>query len=116
MGRSVLVGLGLAVGLAACGGGGAALPPPPTADVVPTTATPPPTTTTTTATTAPPATAPSLRYEVVAGDTLVTIADRFGASADQLARLNRLSDPRRLQVGQTLSIPAPPDGAQAATG
>jgi LysM repeat protein len=133
VGRSVLIGLGLALASAACGGGSAALPPPPTADVVPTTATPPSTTTTATtataptATTAPPVTTttlppttttttPTLSYEVVAGDTLVTIAERFGVSADQLSRLNRLSDPRRLQVGQTLTVPVPPDGAAAATG
>ena len=137
--KVVVVGLSLVLTLSACGGGDAAVPPTPTADVLPTTTTPPtttttaaPTTTTTTAaapttttttgaptTTVPPTTtttAPSMRYEVVAGDTLVTIAQRFGLAAETLAQLNRLADPRRLQIGQTLVIPVPADGAAAATG
>jgi LysM repeat protein len=48
-------------------------------------------------------------YVVQRGDTLSAIAQRFGTTAEALARANNISDPRRLQVGQRLTIP---EGAQ----
>lgn len=45
-------------------------------------------------------------YTVVKGDNPVTIAKRFGVSYDDLLKLNKISDPRRLQLGQELKIPA----------
>ncbi len=47
-------------------------------------------------------------YEVRAGDTLYQLAQRYLESPEdwrRLARLNRVSDPRRLPVGATLLIP-----------
>jgi membrane-bound lytic murein transglycosylase D len=60
-----------------------------------------------------PAAAPSSRtlmYTTRKGDTLVTIADRFGVSLDQLRRWNKISgfkvEPgRRLHVGEAANIP-----------
>lgn len=46
-------------------------------------------------------------YVVRAGDTPDAIARRFGVSANELLRANRIEDPRTLQVGQTLVIPPP---------
>ena len=45
-------------------------------------------------------------YTVKSGDTLWTIAQRFGTSYDEIARLNNLSSPYLLQIGQTLKIPS----------
>ncbi|MDH3306628.1 MAG: LysM peptidoglycan-binding domain-containing M23 family metallopeptidase, partial [Acidimicrobiia bacterium] len=54
---------------------------------------------------APGATGSSGTYSVVAGDTMAGIAGRFGLTASQLASLNNLGDPNRIQVGQVLEVP-----------
>jgi LysM repeat protein len=47
-------------------------------------------------------------YRVRSGDTLLTIAQRFGLSVDQLMAANpTISDPNRIRVGQVLVIPPP---------
>lgn len=51
-------------------------------------------------------------YTVVAGDTLLTIATRFGTTPEAIAQLNSLADPNALTLGQKLQIP----GAAAAAG
>ncbi len=51
-------------------------------------------------------------YTVVAGDTLNSIAARFGTTAEAIAQLNSLADPNALMLGQKLQIPA---GAAAGT-
>lgn len=45
-------------------------------------------------------------YEVVKGDNPVTIAKKFNVSYDALMELNGITDPRKLQIGQKLKIPA----------
>ncbi|MGB9739429.1 LysM peptidoglycan-binding domain-containing protein [Chloroflexus sp.] len=45
-------------------------------------------------------------YVVQAGDTLSTIAERFGVTVDELVAANNLTDPNFLQPGQTLLIPS----------
>jgi LysM repeat protein len=52
-------------------------------------------------------------YTVVAGDTLNSIAARFGTTAEAIAQLNSLADPNALMLGQKLQIPAA--GAAAGT-
>lgn len=53
-----------------------------------------------------PTLAPSYRtYQVRAGDTLSAIAGRFGVSVQSIVRLNNISDPSQLSVGQVLLIP-----------
>ena len=47
-------------------------------------------------------------YTVQWGDTLYSIAARFGTTVEALVQLNNLSDPHRLQVGQRLIIPGTP--------
>ncbi len=44
-------------------------------------------------------------YTVRSGDTLGGIADHFGVDEDDLAAVNGITNPNRLQVGQQLSIP-----------
>ena len=44
-------------------------------------------------------------YTVQRGDTLGEIAQRFGTSVDQLARLNDISNPNLIHVGDTLKVP-----------
>ena len=44
-------------------------------------------------------------FVVRRGDSLYSIAKKFGVKADELAYINGLSDPSRLSVGQTLVIP-----------
>lgn len=44
-------------------------------------------------------------YLVRAGDSLYSIARRYGVSVDTLSYINQMSDPSRLTVGQTIVIP-----------
>jgi LysM repeat protein len=54
-----------------------------------------------------PATASSARYSVQSGDTLFSLARRFGTSVADLATLNRLpSDGSGLRAGQELQLPS----------
>jgi LysM repeat protein len=82
----------------------------PIALVTPTPSTPAPATPAPTATPAPatPAPTPTSRpttYKVKRGDTLSSIADRFGVTAKKLARLNGIDDPSLIRVGQVLELP-----------
>jgi len=44
-------------------------------------------------------------YTVVAGDTLAVIASKFNTTTEQIVKLNGLSDPNKLAMGQKLKIP-----------
>jgi membrane-bound lytic murein transglycosylase D len=58
----------------------------------------------------PPAAAPSahtVMYTARRGDTLVSIADRFGVSLDQLRRWNKLPGGTRVKAGQRLHVVEP---------
>ena len=44
-------------------------------------------------------------YTVVKGDTAYRISQRFNVKADALLKHNGISDPSKLQIGQTLKIP-----------
>lgn len=46
-----------------------------------------------------------IKYVVQRGDTIATIARKTGASIRDIMNANRISDPARLQSGQTLFIP-----------
>ncbi|MCU0950073.1 MAG: LysM peptidoglycan-binding domain-containing protein, partial [Burkholderiaceae bacterium] len=54
------------------------------------------------------------QYLVQRGDTLYSIALAFGQDYRDLARWNGIDDPSRLQVGQSLRVQPPADGAGAA--
>lgn len=47
----------------------------------------------------------SIVYTVQAGDTVSKLAQRFGSTIEAIARVNGLSDPGLIYVGQTLVIP-----------
>jgi LysM repeat protein len=47
-------------------------------------------------------------YVVAKGDNPVTIAKKFKVPYDDLVALNHIDDPRKLKIGQKLSIPAKP--------
>ena len=49
----------------------------------------------------------NLTYEVVSGDTLGKIAKKFGTTYQELARINGIPNPDKIQVGQVLKIPGP---------
>lgn len=51
-----------------------------------------------------PALRPGAAYTVRSGDTLSGIAHRFGTSWQRLQKLNRLSNPNRIYVGQRLRL------------
>lgn len=53
-------------------------------------------------------------HRVQSGDTLVSIAEQYGVSLDQLLRVNRLNPDAVLSVGQELLVPGAP-GAVVAT-
>ena len=46
------------------------------------------------------------QHRVEAGDTLIGIAARYGVAVEDLQELNGIGDPRGLQIGQELEIPA----------
>jgi LasA protease len=46
-------------------------------------------------------------YIIQPGDTIESIAERFGVDPESIIALNNLADPNALEVGQTLVIPAP---------
>ncbi len=46
-----------------------------------------------------------LKYRVLPGDTLSTIAQNFGTSTRLLMEMNSISNPRRIRAGQILHIP-----------
>lgn len=46
-------------------------------------------------------------YQIQAGDTLSQIAQRHGVSLSLLIEANQSVDPRRLQIGQSITIPNP---------
>lgn len=112
-----------------CGGSGAddAVPPLPSkVTVIPSGDTTPvgaPTTTTSTVpvtTTSLPGTQP---YTVQPGDTLTSVATRYGFTLAEVTALNALKDPGSLSVGQVIVLPPPPTttvpaapGAGTATG
>jgi len=51
-------------------------------------------------------TAPARTYTVKGGDRLLFIAKRFNVSPDELIAVNKIKDPAKLQIGQSLKIPA----------
>jgi LysM repeat protein len=80
----------------------------PTASPVPTPTATPPTPTATpspTVTPVPPTPSPATTYTVVAGDTLASIAARFGTTVAALQAANGIEDPNTINVGQVLVIP-----------
>ncbi len=54
----------------------------------------------------PPTTSARMRYRIRRGDTMVTLADRFGVTTSQLRRWNRLRG-NRLPVGRTIYVSEP---------
>jgi murein DD-endopeptidase MepM/ murein hydrolase activator NlpD len=47
------------------------------------------------------------------GDNVQTLAWRYGANADSLARLNRVVNPNRLYIGESFLLPEPSEGEHA---
>ena len=47
-------------------------------------------------------------YVVKPGDSPASIAQQFGIKANDLMAANNIDDPQKLQIGQSLKIPAPP--------
>jgi LysM repeat protein len=45
-------------------------------------------------------------HQVEKGETATSIAKRYGVGVDDLVALNKLKDPKKLQLGQTLKVPA----------
>ena len=57
----------------------------------------------------PPANCPGQIYTVVAGDSLYTIAKKFGTTVDAIVRANpQITDPSKISVGQQICIPTGP--------
>jgi len=54
-----------------------------------------------------PEPSPFQEYTVQQGDSLSSIAQQFGTTADELARINGITDPNALSVGQKLQVPRP---------
>jgi LysM repeat protein len=49
---------------------------------------------------------PPKPYVVVKGDNPTTIAKRLGVSESELLKMNGIDDPKKLQIGQVLKVPA----------
>jgi LysM repeat protein len=54
---------------------------------------------------APPTATPSGFYTVKKGDTAISIARNFGLNPDELLKANHITEPKKLQPGQTLKVP-----------
>jgi LysM repeat protein len=52
----------------------------------------------------PTATTPGF-YTVKKGDTATSIAHNFGLTTEELLKANRITEPKKLQIGQTLKVP-----------
>lgn len=48
----------------------------------------------------------SRTYTVAKGDTPTSIAKKFGTNAADLLKLNKIDDPKKMQIGQPLKVPA----------
>ncbi len=55
----------------------------------------------------PAQTGPTTEYTVVKGDNPWKIAKKFKISQDELMKANGITDPKKIQIGQQLKIPAP---------
>jgi LysM repeat protein len=53
----------------------------------------------------PPVVPPANVHVVVKGDSLDKIAKQHGVTIQDLQKLNRISDPKKLQIGQQLTLP-----------
>lgn len=53
----------------------------------------------------PPASMDYITYVVQPGDTLSTIADRYGTTVSAIASMNDISDPNRIYAGTTIRVP-----------
>jgi putative chitinase len=65
--------------------------------------------------TTPPSTG-EVTYVVQRGDTLYSIARRYGSTVEAIAAANGIANPSRIRVGQTLKIPtsgSPPSPSPA---
>ena len=60
--------------------------------------------------TPPPPAVGSQTYIVKAGDNPASIAQQFRIKTEDLIAANNIDDPQKLQIGQSLKIPAPPSG------
>jgi LysM repeat protein len=47
----------------------------------------------------------TISYTVKSGDRLIFIAKKFKVQPEELIAYNKISDPTKLQIGQTLNIP-----------
>ena len=54
-----------------------------------------------------PQPSPFIEYTVQQGDSLSSIAQKFGTTADEIARINSITDPNTLDIGQKLQVPRP---------
>jgi len=53
-------------------------------------------------------------YVIESGDSLSSVANRFGTTLDEIVRANSLTDPNVVFIGQRLIIPVQADGTNAA--
>ncbi|MEP6669602.1 MAG: LysM peptidoglycan-binding domain-containing protein [Chthoniobacter sp.] len=53
----------------------------------------------------PPTTTTPGFYTVKKGDTLTSIARNYGLTTEELVKANKITDPKKLQLGQTLKVP-----------
>jgi len=63
-----------------------------------------------------PATTGQETYTIQPGDTLFSIAQRFGLTVEELAQANNIADPSSIEAGQVLTIPARGTAAPTAAG
>lgn len=54
-----------------------------------------------------PSTNPASSYTVKSGDTLGAIAKQYGMSVSDIAKMNGIADPNRINVGQKIKVTAP---------
>lgn len=63
----------------------------------------------------PPISTTGTEYVILKGDTFSVVAKRFGVKPQEIAKANPTVDPRRLQIGQKIFVPAASADTAAAT-
>ncbi|KAK2957591.1 putative LysM domain containing protein [Blattamonas nauphoetae] len=52
-------------------------------------------------------------YTIAKGDTLTSIAKKFGTTVAAIVRLNNIADPNKISVGQVIKIPGSSGGTMS---
>ena len=99
--------LGIALGQRRPANTAASVTTVPTSGAAPSVNTPPPPVAAVVSTPSPSPDPNILQHTVIKGDNLTNLAKKHGTTVELIQKLNKITDARKMQVGQILAIPAP---------